>query len=467
MFVGWDWASASHDVTVVDDCGIVIDHWAFQHSEDDFAAAFARLSGHGTPAELPVTIERSSGLVADRLLEAGQPVVPVHPTAFHAARPPGGASGANSDPDDSYKLAACLRTDGHRLRRLTPVDSGLRELQALVRLRDDHVRARTAAGNQLGALLEQHSPGPKNLFCPVFSDIALNFLTDYPTPQSAARLGEARTAAFCKRHAYRGGKPASALRARLRSAPIAPVSLPTDVLTALITAQVQLLRGLRATNTHLEKAIKNRLATHPRALLSPSCPAWAPSTLRSCSPRSAPSWTASSPPNRPSPRRSRAGSQGIREVARCLLPVSRRHTCAQSHHCLRSQLPHAVTLGRRPLCKRPRNTQPSRHPDRRPRMTPGDMGLLAQRHPLYPSSPPALQPPNASHPPDLTQRTQTLRGAGDLPGAGAEDGSAMTHSKARARDFAPCAAFDRGGSPSSARSRSETSTIRAKAGGSR
>ncbi|MBW8795073.1 MAG: IS110 family transposase [Streptomyces sp.] len=272
MFVGWDWASASHDVTVIDDRGTVIDHWAFEHSEDDFSAALARLPSHGTPAELPVIIERSSGLIVDRLLEAGHPVVPVHPTAFHAARPRWGASGAKSDPGDSYKLADYLRTDGHRLRRLVPVDSGLRELQALVRLRDDHVRARTAAGNQLGALLEQHWPGPKNLFCSLVSDSALNFLTDYPTPQSAARLGEARMAAFCKRHAYRGGKPASALLARLRSAPIAPVSLPADVLTALITAHVQLLRSLQTTIAQLETTIKSRLATHPRALLLAELP---------------------------------------------------------------------------------------------------------------------------------------------------------------------------------------------------
>jgi transposase len=91
-------------------------------------------------------------------------VVSVHATAFHAARPRWGAAGAKSDPGDSYKLADYLRTDGHRLRRLQPLDPGLRELQALVRLREDHVRARTAASNQLGALLDAHWPGPKAMF---------------------------------------------------------------------------------------------------------------------------------------------------------------------------------------------------------------------------------------------------------------------------------------------------------------
>ena len=49
----------------------------------------------------------------------------------------------------------------------------------------------------------------------------LAFLTDYPTPTSAAHLGEARMAAFCRRHAYRGGKSPAELLSRLRAAPVA------------------------------------------------------------------------------------------------------------------------------------------------------------------------------------------------------------------------------------------------------
>jgi hypothetical protein len=139
MFVGWDWASTTHDVTVLDDTGTVVDHWALQHTEQDLAAALDRLARLGEPAALPVIIERTSGLVVDRLVAAGHPVVPVHPTAFWAARPRWGASGAKSDAGDSYKLADYLRTDGHRLRRLDRSDPGLQELQAPVRLREDDV----------------------------------------------------------------------------------------------------------------------------------------------------------------------------------------------------------------------------------------------------------------------------------------------------------------------------------------
>jgi transposase len=136
VFIGWDWASTTHDVTVLDSRGAIVERWAFKHTEEALAAALARLARHGDAGDLPVIIERAEGLVVARLLAAGHPVVPVHPTSFHAARPRWGASGAKSDPGDSYKLADYLRTDGHRLRRLEPGDPGLHEIQALVRLRD-------------------------------------------------------------------------------------------------------------------------------------------------------------------------------------------------------------------------------------------------------------------------------------------------------------------------------------------
>jgi transposase len=114
-------------------------------------------------------------------------VIPIHPNASHATRPRWGAAGAKSDPGDSYKLADYLRTDGHRLRPLRPLDGAPRQLQALARVRDDHVAAKTAASNQLGALLDAHWPGAKQVFSRLGSQIALAFL-DLP------RIGEVNLA---------------------------------------------------------------------------------------------------------------------------------------------------------------------------------------------------------------------------------------------------------------------------------
>jgi transposase len=110
-YVGFDWASDAHDVTVIDDGGGVLDRWAFPHTEAGWVKTLHRLRRHGEPDDLPVIIERTSGLAVDRLLGAGHPVAPVHPTSFHAARPRWGASGAKSDPRG--QLQAC-RLSAHR-----------------------------------------------------------------------------------------------------------------------------------------------------------------------------------------------------------------------------------------------------------------------------------------------------------------------------------------------------------------
>lgn len=270
LFVGWDWASETHDVTVIDPTGAVVDRWALRHDASELDATLARLSGLGEPRELPVAIETTSGLVVDRLLAAGHPVVPIHPNAFNAARPRWGASRAKSDPGDSFKLADYLRTDGHRLRRLEPLEDATAEIQALSRTRDDHVEAKVAATNQLRALLERHWPGATVIFARLDSDIALAFLEDYPTPASAARLGEARMKMFCRRHSYCGRRDPAVLVERLRSAPEPTEALSSEILAELVRAQVRLLRTLLATIADLDRAMGAALLEHSKAkLLAP------------------------------------------------------------------------------------------------------------------------------------------------------------------------------------------------------
>ncbi len=265
--VGWDWASRRHAVAVLDEGGRLVDRWAVEHSQAGITDALRRLARHGTPADLPVAIERADGLVVERLLEAGHPVVPIDPRAFKAARPRWGAAGAKSDPGDAAKLADYLRTDGHRLRRLRPPDAATRQLQALVRVRADHVAARVAATNQLAALLEAHWPGGAALFARLDSVIALAFLERYPTPEAAARLGDARLAAFLRRHAYSGRRPAAELLERLRAAPVAGAGLDPTALAACVRAQVGLVRALRATIADLDRALAAALPAHPKAAL--------------------------------------------------------------------------------------------------------------------------------------------------------------------------------------------------------
>lgn len=272
MFIGWDWATDTHDVTVMDEYGMRIDRWELAHTEEGFAKTLARLRTHGAPAGLPVAIETTRGLAVDRLLAAGHPVVPVHPNAFHAMRPRWGASKAKTDAGDSMKLADYLRTDGHLLPRLEPTEQATMDLQALTRTRADHVEARIAAVNQLAALLDAHWPGGKAVFASLDSDIALAFLERYPTPASAARLTAARLETWCKRRGYSGRKPGGVLIERLRSAPVAASRVSNTVVGQLISVQVQLVRGIRTTIDMLDRAIADAVASHPYAPLFATMP---------------------------------------------------------------------------------------------------------------------------------------------------------------------------------------------------
>jgi hypothetical protein len=91
-------------------------------------------------------------------------------------------------------------------------------------------RANTTATYQLSALLEAHWLGAKAIFARLDSDIALEFLERYPTPQAAQRLGEGRLAAFLRRHGYSGRRTPAQLLTRLRKAPVAVDQLDPEVL---------------------------------------------------------------------------------------------------------------------------------------------------------------------------------------------------------------------------------------------
>jgi transposase len=273
FFVGLDWASQAHAVCVLDATGQVCWRSSAAHSADGLAELLRRLARFGPPAALGIAIERPSGLVVDTLTDAGYRVVPIHPNALKASRARYSAAGSKSDPGDAFILADLLRTDGHRFRPLQPLADDTRALRALVRGRDDLVAARVALANQLRALLDRFWPGAAAIFADVDSPIALTFLSRYPTPHSAERLGEKRLARFLVQHAYCGRRPAPELLARLRSAPIARTGeLEAEASGEVVRALVAVLLPLVTQIQQLSTAIAAALPQHPDGPLLQSFP---------------------------------------------------------------------------------------------------------------------------------------------------------------------------------------------------
>lgn len=263
-FVGLDWAAREHAVCVLDERGSVTVRFAVAHTEVGIAELVTRLAKFGAPAELRIAIERPSGLVVDTLVDRGFAVVPIHPNVVKAARPRYSAAQGKTDLGDAYLLGDLLRTDGHRFRTLSPLSDETKALRGMVRTRDDLVATRAAAANQLRSLLGEFWAGAAEIFADVDSPIALDFLDRYPTPQSAAGLGEKRLAAFLARHAYSGRRSAAELLERLRSAPRSVAGeLEADAKGECVRALVAVLRPLVAQIAALTSAIEHAVDAHP------------------------------------------------------------------------------------------------------------------------------------------------------------------------------------------------------------
>jgi hypothetical protein len=79
VFVGIDWGCGSHAVCVIDAKGAVLDRLEAGHDREGLAKLIARLLRHGELGDIPIAIERPSGLLVNALVEAGFVVMPIHP----------------------------------------------------------------------------------------------------------------------------------------------------------------------------------------------------------------------------------------------------------------------------------------------------------------------------------------------------------------------------------------------------
>jgi len=257
----------------------------------------------------------------------------------------------------------------------------------VVRTRDDLVDQRVAATNQLAACLEAFWPGAKQVFAELHSPIALEFLTRYPTPESAAHLGERRMAAFCTKHGYSGRRPAAQLLARLHAAPAGLCgTVEVEARRDAVLALVGVLRALNSAIKDLDRSVIAHLGEHPDAETFTSLPRsgqinaaqvlaeWGDCRPAYDGPDAVACLAGATPVTRQSGKHVQVGfrwacNKRFRQ-AMCTFADNSRHAS-----------PWAAGLPRRPRARlRPSPRDP--HPG--PRMDPGDLALLAGRGALRP-----------------------------------------------------------------------------------
>ncbi|HXA87020.1 MAG TPA: IS110 family transposase, partial [Mycobacterium sp.] len=199
MYCGIDWATAHHDVAVVDDDGRVVARGRVGNDAAGFAQLLTLLAQAGDAPEnpIPVGIETDHGLWVAALRETGRVIYPINPLAASRYRARYAVSGAKSDATDAVLLANIVRTDATAHRPL-PADTELAQvIRVLARAQQDAVWARQQIGNQIRDLLKDFYPAALAAFAELPDGglaraDARTILAAAPTPAQAAALTPAR-----------------------------------------------------------------------------------------------------------------------------------------------------------------------------------------------------------------------------------------------------------------------------------
>ena len=131
---------------------------------------------------------------------------------------------------------------------------------------------------QLHAILDACHPAPAQLLSSIDRNITLAFIADYPTPQSAARIGEQRIAAFCRRQSYRGRVDPAILAQRRKDNLLSGAEGTVAGKAHSGQAFAELLGLLNRQLADYDDALDRVLAKHPDAQIFRSFPGVGPLT---------------------------------------------------------------------------------------------------------------------------------------------------------------------------------------------
>ncbi len=215
-FAGLDWASRTHAACVIDEHGNVHLHFEINHDAAGLAElcrSLARCRGHGRGHRAPLGPDRRRA-VGGRVLGRADST----PTS---SRPPArvtAATVARATPLTPTCWPICCAptaTDSSRWRLRATTSARCVPWCAVATTWWPHA---CSWPTSLRSLLQSFWPGATKVFADVDS-LGWPSSCATPRPESAARLGPKRMAAFCAQHAYSGRRSAHRLLDRLHQAP--------------------------------------------------------------------------------------------------------------------------------------------------------------------------------------------------------------------------------------------------------
>jgi transposase len=181
-------------------------------------------------------------------------------------------SQSKSDSFDAYVLAEFVRTDHAHLRALEPNSAQAQEIKMLTRDHHRLMRYKTRLINQIEVTLKEYYPRPLEVFSDLESKIALDFLTQYPTPRALSDLTRRKWNRFAKREHHLGEARFKELWEQLNQPQF---EIPQHVVRAkaqLLLVLVAQLRALAQAVESYSEEVQRFFASMPAARLAQTLP---------------------------------------------------------------------------------------------------------------------------------------------------------------------------------------------------
>lgn len=200
-FIGIDWADRKHDICLQAADSDTPESDVIVHSPEaieDWALGLQRRFG-GRP--IAICLELNKGPIVNALCKYDFFVLfPVHPQSVARYRRVFSSSGAKDDPTDARLQLEILCKHRDRLKPLEPQSVTMRSLQQLVEHRRRLVADKVRITNRLTSTLKNYFPQALQWFKDKDTVIFCDFLSRWPTLQTAQKARRATLERFFSEH---------------------------------------------------------------------------------------------------------------------------------------------------------------------------------------------------------------------------------------------------------------------------
>jgi transposase len=255
-FVGIDWGSQEHVVSLCDHGGRTIGRRKFSHGGTGLSDMVAWLlkESAGRFSEVHVAIETPHGPIVEVLLERGCNVYSINPKQLDRFRDRFTVAGAKDDNRDADVLADSLRTDMRAFRKLSSVDPTIVELREWSRIDEELKAEHVRLTNRLKHQLWRYYPQIYELADDVGAGWFLDLLEAVPTPEKATNAREKTIARILKQHRIRRFDAAHVLN-DLRKPALAVAPGTIEAATAGIRILIARLRLINSQRVDAEQQL--------------------------------------------------------------------------------------------------------------------------------------------------------------------------------------------------------------------